>query len=88
MVEKNSSLIRYLVITEKFPPRKGGSNTTFDAVYRRLGDRTTHIVANAQPCDLEFDADSFQAEDDDDKLFTCDRIYYDWSRLFLSGEKQ
>ena len=49
-------MLRYLVITEKFPPRKGGSNTTFDAVYRRLGDRTTHIVANAQPGDREFDA--------------------------------
>ena len=49
MLEKKNSLLRYLVITEKFPPRKGGSNTTFDAVYRRLGDRTTHIIANAQP---------------------------------------
>jgi phosphatidylinositol alpha-1,6-mannosyltransferase len=57
MPEKKNSRIRYLVITEKFPPRKGGSNTTFDAVYRRLGDRTTHIVANAQPDDREFDAD-------------------------------
>ena len=57
MPEKKNSRIRYLVITEKFPPRKGGSNTTFDAVYRRLGDRTTHIIANAQPGDQEFDAD-------------------------------
>lgn len=57
MTEKNKSLVRYLVITEKFPPRKGGSNTTFDAVYRRLGDRTTHIIANAQPGDRDFDAD-------------------------------
>ncbi len=56
MPEKKNSLLRYLVITEKFPPRKGGSNTTFDAVYRRLGDRTTHIIANAQPGDREFDA--------------------------------
>ena len=49
------TLGRYLFITEKFPPRKGGSNTTFDAVYRRLGDRSTHLVANAQPGDHEFD---------------------------------
>ena len=56
MSEKKNSRIRYLVITEKFPPRKGGSNTTFDEVYRRLGDRTTHIIANAQPGDQEFDA--------------------------------
>jgi len=56
MPEKNKSLIRYLIITEKFPPRKGGSNTTFDAVYRRLGDHTTHIIANAQPGDREFDS--------------------------------
>jgi phosphatidylinositol alpha-1,6-mannosyltransferase len=55
MPEKKYTRIRYLVITEKFPPRKGGSNTTFDAVYRRLGDRTTHIIANAQPGDREFD---------------------------------
>ena len=57
MPEKKELRLRYLVITEKFPPRKGGSNTTFDAVYRRLGDRTTHIIANAQPGDQEFDAD-------------------------------
>lgn len=55
MPESKKSVCRYLFITEKFPPRKGGSNTTFDAVYRRLGDKSTHIIANAQPGDLEFD---------------------------------
>ena len=48
---------RYLVITEKFPPKKGGSNTTFDEVYRRIGDRNTHIVTADQPGAKEFDAD-------------------------------
>lgn len=57
MPERKDLRARYLVITEKFPPRKGGSNTTFDEVYRRLGDRTTHIIANAQPGDREFDED-------------------------------
>ena len=28
--------MRYLVITEKFVPRKGGSNIWFDEVYRQL----------------------------------------------------
>ncbi len=40
---------RYLVITEKFPPRKGGSNIWFDTVYRRIGDHRTHIMTGAQP---------------------------------------
>lgn len=47
---------RYLVITEKFPPRKGGSNLWFDEVYRRIGDKNTHIVANEQPGAAEYDA--------------------------------
>ncbi len=40
---------RYLLITEKFPPRKGGSNLWFDEVYRRIGDNSTHIVTCEQP---------------------------------------
>lgn len=47
---------RYLVITEKFPPRKGGSNTTFDEIYRRIGDKGTHIVTCDQPGAAAFDA--------------------------------
>ena len=47
---------RYLVITEKFPPRKGGSNTTFDEIYRRIGDKDTHIVTCDQLGAAAFDA--------------------------------
>lgn len=46
---------RYLVVTEKFPPRKGGSNLWFDEVYRRIGDKDTHIVTNDQPGAAEYD---------------------------------
>ncbi|MBW2645055.1 MAG: glycosyltransferase family 4 protein [Deltaproteobacteria bacterium] len=46
---------RYLVITEKFTPRKGGSNTTFDEIYRRIGDKDTHIVTCDQPGAAAFD---------------------------------
>ncbi len=49
---------RYLVITEKFPPRKGGSNTTFEEVYKRIGDKRTHIVTAAQPGASHFDKNS------------------------------
>lgn len=35
---------RYLVITELFQPTKGGTAVWFDEVYRRLGDKTTHIL--------------------------------------------
>jgi len=49
---------RYLVLTEKFPPRKGGSNTTFEEVYRRIGGKDTHIVANSQPGASAFDRTS------------------------------
>ncbi len=35
---------RYLVITELFLPTKGGTAVWFDELYRRLGDRGTHIV--------------------------------------------
>ncbi|MGQ9670743.1 MAG: glycosyltransferase family 4 protein [Desulfosoma sp.] len=49
---------RYLVITEKFPPRKGGSNTTFEEVYKRIGDKGTHIVTANQPCADSYDAQS------------------------------
>ena len=47
---------RYLVITEKFLPRKGGSNTWYHEVYSRLGDRSTHIIAADQAGSGEFDA--------------------------------
>lgn len=47
---------RYLVITEKFLPRKGGSNTWYHEVYSRLGDRSTHIVTAHQPDSEAFDA--------------------------------
>jgi len=47
---------RYLVITEKFLPRKGGSNTWYHEVYSRLGDRSTHIVTAHQPDSKAFDA--------------------------------
>ena len=46
----------YLVITEKFLPRKGGSNTWYHEVYSRLGDRGTHIVTAHQPDCETFDA--------------------------------
>lgn len=49
---------RYLVITEKFPPRKGGSNTTFEEVYKRIGDKGTHIVTADQPGAAQFDKKS------------------------------
>ncbi|WP_084058511.1 glycosyltransferase family 4 protein [Desulfacinum hydrothermale] len=49
---------RYLVITEKFPPRKGGSNTTFEEVYKRIGDGGTHIVTADQPGAAAFDCQS------------------------------
>lgn len=35
---------RFLVITELFLPTKGGTAVWFDEVYRRIGDRRTHIV--------------------------------------------
>lgn len=47
---------RYLVITENFPPRKGGSNLWFDEVYRRIGDKSTHVVTNDQPGAASYDA--------------------------------
>lgn len=46
---------RYLVLTEKFPPRKGGSNLWYDEVYRRIGDKNTHIVTCDQPGASEYD---------------------------------
>ncbi len=43
---------RYLVITELFLPTKGGTAVWFDEVYRRLGDRSTHILtARVSDCD-------------------------------------
>ena len=46
---------RYLVLTELFLPTKGGTAVWFDEVYRRLGDRTTHILTAAVPGDAEHD---------------------------------
>jgi phosphatidyl-myo-inositol dimannoside synthase len=40
---------RYLVITELFLPTKGGTAVWFDEVYRRLGDRGTHILTARVP---------------------------------------
>jgi phosphatidylinositol alpha-1,6-mannosyltransferase len=40
---------RYLVITELFLPTRGGSAVWFDEVYRRIGDKGTHIVTAAVP---------------------------------------
>lgn len=40
---------RYLVITELFLPTKGGTAVWFDEVYRRLGDRNTHILTACVP---------------------------------------
>ena len=47
---------RYLVITEMFLPTKGGTAVWFDAVYRRIGDKDTHIVTAAVPGDTAHDA--------------------------------
>lgn len=52
----NRPCYRYLLITEKFPPRKGGSNIWFNEVYRRIGDKRTHIVTCDQPGAEAFDA--------------------------------
>lgn len=40
---------RYLVLTELFLPTKGGTAVWFDEVYRRLGDKTTHVVTADVP---------------------------------------
>ena len=40
---------RYLVLTELFLPTKGGTAVWFDEVYRRLGDRGTHILTAQVP---------------------------------------
>jgi phosphatidylinositol alpha-1,6-mannosyltransferase len=40
---------RYLVLTELFLPTKGGTAVWFDEVYRRLGDRGTHVLTAAVP---------------------------------------
>lgn len=47
---------RFLVLTELFLPTKGGTAVWFDAVYRRLGDRDTHVVTARVPGDTEHDA--------------------------------
>jgi phosphatidylinositol alpha-1,6-mannosyltransferase len=48
---------RYLVITELFLPTKGGTAVWFDELYRRLGDRGTHIVTADVPGAAEHDRD-------------------------------
>ena len=48
---------RYLVLTELFLPTKGGTAVWFDEVYRRLGDKTTHIVTADVPGAAEHDRD-------------------------------
>jgi phosphatidyl-myo-inositol dimannoside synthase len=40
---------RFLVISELFLPTKGGTAVWFDEVYRRLGDRGTHILTARVP---------------------------------------
>jgi phosphatidylinositol alpha-1,6-mannosyltransferase len=46
---------RYLVITELFLPTKGGTAVWFDELYRRLGDKGTHIVTADVPGAREHD---------------------------------
>jgi phosphatidylinositol alpha-1,6-mannosyltransferase len=48
---------RYLVLSELFLPTKGGTAVWFDEVYRRLGDKTTHIVTASVPGASEHDRD-------------------------------
>lgn len=45
----------YLVLTELFLPTKGGTAVWFDEVYRRLGDKRTHIVTADVPRAAEHD---------------------------------
>lgn len=45
----NGAPNRYLVITELFLPTKGGTAVWFDEVYRRIGDKSTHIVTAEVP---------------------------------------
>jgi phosphatidyl-myo-inositol dimannoside synthase len=48
---------RYLVLTELFLPTKGGTAVWFDAVYRRLGGKDTHILTADVPGSREHDQD-------------------------------
>lgn len=48
---------RYLVLTELFLPTKGGTAVWFDEVYRRLGDRDTHVLTAAVDGDVVHDRD-------------------------------
>ena len=45
------------MITELFLPTKGGTAVSFDDDFRRLGDKTVHIVTAAVPGDAAFDRD-------------------------------
>jgi phosphatidylinositol alpha-1,6-mannosyltransferase len=46
-----------LMITELFLPTKGGTAVSFDDDFRRLGDKSVHIVTAAVPGDADFDRD-------------------------------
>lgn len=45
-----------LMITELFLPTKGGTAVSFDDDFRRLGDKSVHVVTAAVPGDRAFDA--------------------------------
>lgn len=47
----------YLVLTELFLPTKGGTAVWFDAVYRHLGGKATHILTASVPRDAAHDRD-------------------------------
>ena len=46
-----------LMITEMFLPTKGGTAVSFDDDFRRLGDKSVHIVTAAVPGDAVFDGE-------------------------------
>jgi len=50
------ALGRFLVLTELFLPTKGGTAVWFDEVYRRIGDKETHIVTADVPEASKHDA--------------------------------
>ncbi len=46
-----------LMLTELFLPTKGGTAVSFDDDFRRLGDKSVHVVTAAVPGDRAFDRD-------------------------------
>jgi len=48
---------RFLVITELFLPTKGGTAVWFDEVYRRIGDKATHVITAQVPGSEAHDKD-------------------------------